>query len=248
MPYSILITVVAAPAVNQAPIPLDTIFARALTVGGSSTTLDVSGNFSDPDNDSLTYSAQSDNTSIARVSVSDPEVTITPRGEGSVQITVIAADPGGLTATQTIDVTVQAEQSCEYTLSQSSVEVSSTGGPLQVDVSTTSGCDWRATTSSDFLSVSSSSGTGSDTVSVTVGTNTSTRSRSGRLTIAGKTFTVRQDGVPTIASQDLSRGDAIIVQNTLNFGLYIRSGAGKSHPDIGSVFDGATGTIIGGAA
>ena len=88
--------------------------------------------FSDPDNDRLTYSAQSDNTSVARVSVSGSHnsvVTITPRGEGSARMTVIAADPGGLTATQIIDVTVQAAHRCEYTLSQSSLEVPAAGRP-----------------------------------------------------------------------------------------------------------------------
>ena len=232
---------------NEAPQRVGSIAVRLLTVGGEAATGDVSPNFSDPDNDRLTYSVQSDNTSVATVSVSGSEVTITPRGAGSATITITATDPGGLTETQTASVTVQAALRCEYTLSQSSVEVSSAGGPLQVDVTTTSGCNWSATTSSNFLSLSSSSGTGSGTVSVTVGANTSTRSRSGRLTIAGKTFTVRQDGMPIIASQDLSRGDAIIVQNTLNLGLNIRSGAGTNQPDIGTVFDGATGTIVGGS-
>ena len=251
-PNTVVFPIDQTPA-NHAPQPVGSIGVRLLTMGGSAARGDISPYFSDTDNDRLTYSAQSDNTSIARVSVSGSEVTITPRGEGSAQITVAAADPGGLTATQTVDVTVKAEHRCEYTLSQNSLDAPASGGPLQVDVTTTSGCDWNATTTSDFLSVSLFSGTGSGAVSVTVDSNTRTRSRSGRLTIAGKTFTVRQDGMTTIASQDLSGGDAIIVQNTLNLGLNIRSEARIPAPPedrnsnrIGKAFDGATGEITGG--
>ena len=61
------------------------------------------------------------------MSVSGSKVTITPMGEGSARITVEATDPGGLTATQTVNVTVQAAHSCEYTLSQSSLDCASSG-------------------------------------------------------------------------------------------------------------------------
>ena len=231
---------------NRSPQPEGSINIRPLTVGGSAARGDVSPYFSDPDNDRLTYRAQSDNTSVATVSVSGSEVTITPRSEGSTDITITATDPAGLTARQTVTVTVQADHGCEYTLSESSQDVLADGGSLDVYVTTTSGCDWRATTNSDFLSVRPSRGTGSGTVTVTVAANTRTRSRTGRLTIAGETFTVRQDGVRTIASQELSRGDAVIVQNTLHRGLNIRSGASTDHPKIGGVLDGATGTVVDG--
>ena len=51
--------------------------------------------------------------------------------------------------------------------------------------------------------------------------------------------------VPTVP-QELSIGDAVIVQNTSNVGLRIRSGAGLDHSTIGNVSDGATGTITDG--
>ena len=47
-----------------------------------------------------------------------------------------------------------------------------------------------------------------------------------------------------IASQGLNVGDTVIVQNTLNSGLNIRSGAGTNHEVIGNVSDGARGIII----
>ena len=113
-------------------------------------------------------------------------------------------------------------------------------------MTTSSGCDWRATSDSGFLSVSPSSGTGSGTVTVRVNANTRTRSRTGTIRIAGETFRVKQERKTIVASQELGRRDAVIIQNTLNLGLNIRSGVGTDHPKIGRVFDGATGTITDG--
>ncbi len=90
---------------NRAPVAVGTISARTLSVGGSATVLDVSSNFQDPDGGNLTYSASSNNTSIANASVSGSQVTITPVSEGDTTITVTASD-GTLTATQTISVAV----------------------------------------------------------------------------------------------------------------------------------------------
>ena len=52
--------------------------------------------------------------------------------------------------------------------------------------------------------------------------------------------------VTTMVSQELSIGDTVIVQNTSNAGLNIRSGAGTDRSRIGNVPDGATGTITDG--
>ena len=231
---------------NQAPQTVGSIDVPSLTVGGSTATVDVSSYFSDPNNDNLTYSVTSDNTGVATVAVSGSRITITPSGQGSARLTVTARDPSGSAATQTANVTVQTASSCTYTLSQRSQDVLAAGGSLQVGVTTTSGCDWTASTSSDFLSVSPSSGTGSGTVRVSVHQNTRTRSRSGTVRIAGRTFTVNQERERTIASQDLSKGDTVIVQNTLHLGLNIRSGAGTDHAKIGGVSNGATGTVTDG--
>ena len=90
---------------NSAPTAIGTISERTLTIGDSPAEIDVSSNFSDPDNDKLTYIASSNNTGVATVSVSNSKVTITPKGTGSATITVTASD-GTLTTTQTISVTV----------------------------------------------------------------------------------------------------------------------------------------------
>ncbi len=109
---TIAVTVNTALVGNRAPIAVGTILAQSLIVGGSSVSVDVSGNFSDADNDTLTYTASSSNTSIATVSISNAQVTITPVAAGSATITVTAND-GELTATQTISVTVTTSTSEE---------------------------------------------------------------------------------------------------------------------------------------
>ena len=91
---------------NRAPVAVGTISAQTLTVGGSAASVDVSSNFQDPDNDSLTYTATSDNTRAATVSVSGAVVTITPKRTGSATVTVTASD-SRLAATQTFAVTVE---------------------------------------------------------------------------------------------------------------------------------------------
>ena len=68
--------------------------------------MDVSGNFSDPEGDELTYTAASSDDDIATASLSGAAVTITGVAAGSATVTVTATDPGGLSATQTFDVTV----------------------------------------------------------------------------------------------------------------------------------------------
>ena len=90
---------------NRAPMAVGEIAAQTVTVG-SSVTVDVSGNFSDPDDDELTYTAASSNEDAATVSVSGAMVTVTGVAEGSATVTVTATDPGDLSATQTFDVTV----------------------------------------------------------------------------------------------------------------------------------------------
>ena len=67
---------------NRAPTAVGSINAVTVIVGGSATDVNVSSKFSDPDNDTLTYTAVSSDTTKATVSVSGAVVTITPKAEG----------------------------------------------------------------------------------------------------------------------------------------------------------------------
>ena len=91
---------------NRAPEAVGSIPAQSLE-GGARVALDVSSYFRDPDGDVLTYAAASNNTGVATASISGSRVTVTGVAVGSATVTVTASDPAGLTATQTIAVTVQ---------------------------------------------------------------------------------------------------------------------------------------------
>ncbi len=100
------IAVTVEPRGNRPPRAVGTIAARVLTEGGSQVTVGVSGSFRDPDGNALSYAANSSDDLVATVTVSDVRVTIRSVSTGSATVTVTATDPGGLTATQNIAVTV----------------------------------------------------------------------------------------------------------------------------------------------
>ncbi len=68
-----------------------------LVLNDSPRNVDVATNFSDP-NDTLTFTAISDNTAIATVTVMDSIVTVTPVAVGTATITVTATDIAGQTS------------------------------------------------------------------------------------------------------------------------------------------------------
>ena len=90
--------------VNRAPAPVGTIPAQTLASDGSKT-LDVSGYFSDPDGNPLSYTAISSDQGAATVGVSGSTVTVTAVAVGTATITVYASDVDA-TGTQTFSVTV----------------------------------------------------------------------------------------------------------------------------------------------
>ncbi len=97
------------PPANRAPTTVGSISDVTLQVGGTSATRSVSGKFSDPDGDTLTYSVNSPSSSIANVSIAGSTVTVAPVAAGTTsKIIVTARDPGGLTATQDFTATVEA--------------------------------------------------------------------------------------------------------------------------------------------
>ncbi len=98
------VTVISA---NRVPAVSAAVLDQSVEEG-TEVTVDVSGAFSDPDGDALSYEATSDPSSVATVSVSGSDVTVTGVAPGSATVTVTATDPGDLSATQTFEVTVEA--------------------------------------------------------------------------------------------------------------------------------------------
>jgi hypothetical protein len=90
---------------NRPPEALSTLPMLQLQVDEPHS-VDVSGVFTDPDDDFLTITAASSNTAVATVEVRTSAVLVTPVLHGTTTVTVTATDPGGLSATQTFEVTV----------------------------------------------------------------------------------------------------------------------------------------------
>lgn len=98
--------VVAVP--NRRPSPVDRIPDRELQARNS-VGVDVSRYFTDPDGDTLAYSAASSNTATVLVSQGRMYLTLAAVGKGTATITVTATDPHGLAAQQVFAVTVPNE-------------------------------------------------------------------------------------------------------------------------------------------
>ena len=93
-------------AVNRAPQPVGTIPAQTLREGAGALALNVATYFQDPDGDPLAYTAVTGNGGVVRAAVSGSVVSLTPVSAGTAAVTVTARDPAGLSATQTLAVTV----------------------------------------------------------------------------------------------------------------------------------------------
>ena len=101
-------TMVTGSMLNHDPEPVGELDAVMLTMGDDPATVDVSGAFSDADDDTLTYTATSSMTDYATVMVDGSTVTITAVAAGDATIMVTATDPAGAMAKQTFMVTVEA--------------------------------------------------------------------------------------------------------------------------------------------
>ncbi|WP_320414560.1 BACON domain-containing protein [Candidatus Magnetobacterium casense] len=113
--------------------------------------------------------------------------------------------------------------SCSYTLSPTSKTFTSAAGTGSVNVTTTSACQWTATSNADWLKITfNTSGYGTATVNYSVTENTGD-ARTGTLTIGGQTF----PGVPgnwkakAIADFDGDGKTNVLWQNTGNGDVYV---------------------------
>lgn len=121
------------PPQNRAPVPVGSIGLLTIDVGATVTT-DVASNFNDPDGDALTYSAATSDGGVATATVSGSVVTTTGVAAGTATITITARDPGGLTATQTMAVNVQATNSPPTVTGTIDDQTLSVGDSVTIDV------------------------------------------------------------------------------------------------------------------
>jgi Putative binding domain, N-terminal/Viral BACON domain len=117
-------------------------------------------------------------------------------GNGAVTFTVTANTGNARTGTITvagITVTVTQATGCSFSIQPTSYTVGRGGGHRDVDVTTTAGCSWTATSPVSWITITSgASGTDDGRVRVTVASFQGSGDRTAIVTIAGLPFTVLQ--------------------------------------------------------
>ena len=220
--HTISVTVVT----NLAPTTVGKLSDVVAKTGWTSS-VDVKSYFSDPDGDTLTFSASSSDTSVVTVSVSGATVTLTAVAAGTATVTVTATDPGGLTASQTRSITVgNAAPVIKKLISDQTVSLGST---ITINAS-----DHFSDPDGDALTFSASSAdTNIITASVSGATVTLTPSGTGTVTITiaaadtvgqsmGQQFDVtitasQADVLPDITSEERARIAASLAMDKVIF-------------------------------
>ena len=90
---------------NRAPTAVGSIEAPTLGMGERAT-VELSGHFEDPDGDELAYSVSSSDATLIGAAIEGATVTLEALAKGAAVVTVTAADPDGLAATQEVAVVV----------------------------------------------------------------------------------------------------------------------------------------------
>ncbi len=85
---------------NRPPVATGALEERTLEVGETAR-LDLSGHFTDPDGDELSYAASASDEDIAGVEVSGGTVAVTALGKGATTVAIRATDTDGLAASRT---------------------------------------------------------------------------------------------------------------------------------------------------
>ena len=134
----------------------------------------------------------------------DDWITIAGEASGSGNDTVTftvgahitALDRSGsiMVEDQALTVT-QTGVACSYTLSRSSISFDSDEGNSSVSVSTPEGCDWTATPTESWITITEgASGGGDGAVNFAVDANPETAARSGSIMVEDQTLSISQTG------------------------------------------------------
>ncbi len=117
---------------NQAPVAVDAVPAQSIFVGDT-VSVDVSAYFDDPDGDALSYSVSNPDATVVSASVAGSVVSLTAITQGMSTATVSARDPDGLSAEQSVSVTVP--NRAPTTLDTTPPQTLSTGQTMELDMS-----------------------------------------------------------------------------------------------------------------
>jgi uncharacterized protein (TIGR03437 family) len=111
---------------------------------------------------------------------------------GQSGLTALGANAGQYHTTPTFELQINPGPPCKYSISPTSQSFALAGGTGTVNVTTTPGCGWSASSNVSWISITAgASGTGSGTVSYTAAADAGA-TRSGTLTISGQTFTINE--------------------------------------------------------
>ena len=91
---------------NRPPVVARELPPTRIQPGAPPVRLVLSEYFSDPDGEALNFGATSSDTAVASVAVTGDTLAVAAGSEGRATVTVTATDPGGLSATARMDVTV----------------------------------------------------------------------------------------------------------------------------------------------
>src|SRR6185369_12860565 len=100
----------------------------------------------------------------------------------------------GNTTPESLDIKVEFNVGCTFSLNQSSQSFTASGGEGSVPVTTLTGCRPLATSNSNWLPPVQEDST---PLRFLVAANYNSSPRTGTLTVAGQTFTVQQGGATT---------------------------------------------------
>jgi all-beta uncharacterized protein/BACON domain-containing protein len=180
-----------------------------------------------------------------------PWITITQgangTGNGNVRFTVASTTGPTRSGTLTIagrTFTVTQGPLCTITLSPESTTISASGGSRTFNVQASGGCSWTATSNAPWITIGQGgSGNGNGSVRVDIAAN-SGEARTGTVSVAGRTFTVQQDGACSFSLTQEST-NAPAGASTVNVGVQAAAGCSwtaTSNATWITITNGASGT------
>jgi hypothetical protein len=130
-----VVTVSLEGSSNSAPVVSVNIPDQTFAAGFSSSNYDISGTFSDPDSDDLSYTVSSSNESVVTVAIAGTTLTFAEQGEGSATVTVTASD-GTDTVDDVFEVIIQSNTSPTIANAIADINTVLDSDPIEIDLST----------------------------------------------------------------------------------------------------------------